>query len=103
VFVGQNLTPDKETGLGNWTTDQIIAAITKGERPDGRQLFTVMPYPELASLTADAATTSVVSVRDKARPRQLHAARGNKRQNLTRRPAVGAMFCCAWKPLASPP
>jgi mono/diheme cytochrome c family protein len=59
VFVGQNLTPDKETGLGNWTTEQIIAAITKGERPDGRKLFPVMPYPELASLTADDAQAIV--------------------------------------------
>ena len=33
VFVGGNLTPDKETGLGDWTTEQIIAAITKGETP----------------------------------------------------------------------
>jgi hypothetical protein len=24
VFVGPNLTPDKETGLGNWTTEAII-------------------------------------------------------------------------------
>ena len=30
VFVGPNLTPDKETGLGNWTTEEIIVAITKG-------------------------------------------------------------------------
>jgi mono/diheme cytochrome c family protein len=59
VFVGQNLTPDKETGLGNWTTEQIIAAITKGERPDGRELFPVMPYPELSNLTADDAQAIV--------------------------------------------
>jgi hypothetical protein len=26
----EGLTPDKETGLGDWTTEQIIAAITKG-------------------------------------------------------------------------
>jgi mono/diheme cytochrome c family protein len=59
TFIGQNLTPDKETGLGNWTTEQIIAAITKGERPDGRTLFPVMPWPELASLTADDAQAIV--------------------------------------------
>ena len=53
TFVGQNLTPDKDTGLGNWTAEQIVAAITKGERPDGRKLFPVMPWPALASLTAD--------------------------------------------------
>jgi mono/diheme cytochrome c family protein len=30
AFVGRNLTPDKETGLGDWTDDQIISAITAG-------------------------------------------------------------------------
>src|ERR1700729_2305041 len=38
AIVGRNLTPDKETGLGNWTDDQIISAITAGIRPDGRRL-----------------------------------------------------------------
>src|SRR6188472_2207159 len=33
VFHGPNLTPDKETGLGNWTTDQIIKAMQQGVRP----------------------------------------------------------------------
>ena len=33
VFAGPNLTPDKETGLGNWTDDQIISAITAGNTP----------------------------------------------------------------------
>jgi mono/diheme cytochrome c family protein len=55
VFVGGNLTPDKETGLGNWTTEQIIAAITTGAMPDGRKLFPVMPWPDLAHLTSDDA------------------------------------------------
>ena len=36
VFVGENLTPDKETGLGSWTDAQIIAAIRTGKTPDGR-------------------------------------------------------------------
>ena len=38
VFHGPNLTPDPETGLGTWSTEQITAAITKGKRPDGREL-----------------------------------------------------------------
>ena len=55
VFHGPNLTPDKDTGLGNWTTAQIVTAITTGRRPDGRQLVPAMPYPALARLTpADA-------------------------------------------------
>jgi mono/diheme cytochrome c family protein len=55
VFVGGNLTPDKETGLGDWTAEQIIAAITKGVTPNGRKLFPVMPWPDLANLSSDDA------------------------------------------------
>jgi len=51
VFVGPNLTPDKETGLGNWTAEQIAAAITTGTRPDGRMLAPVMPWRDFAYLT----------------------------------------------------
>jgi mono/diheme cytochrome c family protein len=55
VFAGRNLTPDKETGLGNWTTEQIVKALTTGVRPDGRTLAPVMPYAALSHLTlADA-------------------------------------------------
>src|ERR1700754_3679929 len=36
TFVGANLTPDKETGLGGWSVDQITTALTTGVRPDGR-------------------------------------------------------------------
>ncbi len=52
VFVGPNLTPDAETGLGDWTVQQIATAITTGARPDGRMLAPVMPWPGLAHLTA---------------------------------------------------
>ena len=51
VFHGPNLTPDKETGLGGWSADQIAKAITKGERPDGRMLAPIMPWHAFASLT----------------------------------------------------
>ena len=44
VFVGRNLTPDNDTGLGKWTTKQIVAAITTGKRPDGRTLAPIMPF-----------------------------------------------------------
>ena len=55
VFVGPNLTPDVETGLGRWTVEQIVTAITTGVRPDGRILAPIMPWRSLAALTpADA-------------------------------------------------
>ena len=51
TFVGPNLTPDKQTGLGNWSAAQIITALQKGVRPDGRQLAPIMPWPAFAGLT----------------------------------------------------
>ena len=55
VFYGPNLTPDKETGLGSWSKEQIVTALQKGLRPDGRQLVPIMPWKAFANLTkADA-------------------------------------------------
>jgi mono/diheme cytochrome c family protein len=51
VFVAPNLTPDKVTGLGNWTKDQIATAIQTGVRPDGRVLAPIMPWRAYAGLT----------------------------------------------------
>ncbi|HEY7609654.1 MAG TPA: cytochrome c [Alphaproteobacteria bacterium] len=50
VFYGPNLTPDKETGIGAWTIDQIVTAIQTGQRPDGRMLAPIMPWQSFAKL-----------------------------------------------------
>jgi mono/diheme cytochrome c family protein len=55
VFVGRNITPDKESGIGNWTSEQIVTAIQTGQRPDGRTLAPIMPWHAFAKLTADDA------------------------------------------------
>jgi mono/diheme cytochrome c family protein len=53
VFYGSNLTPDQETGLGKWSAEEIATAITKGQRPDGRELAPIMPWQALANLTRE--------------------------------------------------
>lgn len=40
-----NITPDKETGIGNWTDGEKIRAIREGISKDGHMLFPLMPYP----------------------------------------------------------
>jgi mono/diheme cytochrome c family protein len=55
VWIGGNLTPDKETGLGKWSKAEIVTAITKGKRPDGRELSAIMPWPGLSHLTPEDA------------------------------------------------
>jgi mono/diheme cytochrome c family protein len=60
VFYGSNLTPDEETGLGNWTIEQIATAITTGRTPDNRILAPVMPVAAFKNLTeADALAIAV--------------------------------------------
>ncbi len=63
VFVGRNLTPDKQAGLGGWSDAEIITAMTKGKRPDGRELAPIMPWRALASLTKDDAEAIVAYLR----------------------------------------
>ena len=59
VFVGPNLTPDNDTGLGKWTPAQIVTALTTGTLPDGRVLAPVMPWRGYANLTkSDAAAVA---------------------------------------------
>src|SRR4030088_2942196 len=41
---GANITPDKETGIGNWSDADLRKALLEGVRPDGGQLAPVMPY-----------------------------------------------------------
>jgi mono/diheme cytochrome c family protein len=56
VVYPPNLTPDPEAGLGRWSDAQIVRAVKHGERPDGRRLFPIMPWPSYSALTdADAA------------------------------------------------
>jgi len=39
-----NITPDRETGIGAWTDDQVIAAIRLGRRPNGERIIPVHPF-----------------------------------------------------------
>jgi mono/diheme cytochrome c family protein len=55
IFYPPNLTPDAETGLGKWSKADIIKAVTKGERPDGRILAPIMPWHSYGRLTSQDA------------------------------------------------
>jgi len=52
TFVAANITPDKATGIGSWTDQQIKNAIVKGLRPDGTKLIQLMPFEAYAKMTA---------------------------------------------------
>jgi len=53
-FATGNLTSDKETGLGNWTDDEIKRVLTKGILRDGSRLLPFpMDYASLSTLTPE--------------------------------------------------
>src|SRR5262245_286513 len=48
----RNLTPDKETGLGDWTVEEFIATMKTGrERGKGRPVLPPMPVQNLKALS----------------------------------------------------
>ena len=54
-----NITPDKETGIGNWTDAQIKTMLLTGKNPHGVQEAEVMPtafYPILTPGDLDASS-----------------------------------------------
>lgn len=58
-----NITPDKETGIGNWTDDQIARAIREGIGSGDRALFPVMPYLNFRHLSDEDLASVVVYIR----------------------------------------
>jgi mono/diheme cytochrome c family protein len=50
-----NITPDKETGIGDYTDAQFLLALRRGVRDDGARLYPAMPFTSYTFLTdADA-------------------------------------------------
>jgi mono/diheme cytochrome c family protein len=46
-----NITPDRQTGIGNWTDAQFDAAVRLGRGPDGERLYPAMPFPYYTRMT----------------------------------------------------
>ncbi|HVA95817.1 MAG TPA: c-type cytochrome [Candidatus Dormibacteraeota bacterium] len=61
--VAPNITPDPETGAGNWTDDQLARAIREGIGHDGRALFSFMPFEFFRSMSDEDLASVVVYLR----------------------------------------
>jgi mono/diheme cytochrome c family protein len=72
-----NITPDKETGIGNYTDQQFLDALHKGVRDDGQNLYPAMSYATYTYMTdADALAIkaylfTLPAVRAPARPNRI--------------------------------
>lgn len=49
---GSNITPDKDTGIGNWTDAELKRFLVSGVRPNGTRVAPIMPTAFYTVLTA---------------------------------------------------
>jgi mono/diheme cytochrome c family protein len=50
-----NITPDRDTGIGTWSQDQLVTALRDGHTPTGAMLRPPMPVPFYRSISDDDA------------------------------------------------
>ena len=53
TFYGTNITPDPVTGIGKWSDEDFIRAMTKGLSPEGNHYFPVFPYTSFHNITRE--------------------------------------------------
>ncbi len=54
-LLSPNITPDAVTGIGAWTDDEFVNAMTKGTGRNGTHLFPAMPYTYYTKISGDEA------------------------------------------------
>jgi mono/diheme cytochrome c family protein len=52
-LVAPNITPDPDTGIGNMTNEEFLAALHDGRGHRGTRLYPAMPYPAYTKMTDD--------------------------------------------------
>jgi mono/diheme cytochrome c family protein len=78
VIYTTNVTPDPETGIGNYSLEDFDRALRSGVAKDGHHLYPAMPYPSYAKMTDDDLKTlyaffmkDVPAVRQPNRPNEI--------------------------------
>lgn len=51
VIYGPNITPDADTGIGNWSADDFWHALHLGRSRDGHLLYPAFPYPDYTRIS----------------------------------------------------
>lgn len=63
LVVAPNLTPDKDSGIGDWTDDMLARAIREGIGHDGRALFGIMPFAHYRNMPDEDLASIIVYLR----------------------------------------
>jgi mono/diheme cytochrome c family protein len=77
TLLAPNITPDPDTGIGAWTDDEFVNALTKGTGRNGTHLYPAMPYTYMTKITSEDALAiraylnAIPVVRNSVQPNQL--------------------------------
>ena len=52
-LLAPNITPEPETGIGNWTADDLYRALHQGVNKQGQNLYPAMPYDFYTAVTRE--------------------------------------------------
>jgi mono/diheme cytochrome c family protein len=55
TFYSPNITPDADTGIGNWSDDDFVNAFWEGVSPEGDHYFPAFPYTSYTGVSRDDA------------------------------------------------
>jgi len=88
TIYGTNITPDPETGIGQWPLAAFTRALREGVDREGRHLYPAFPYDHFTRLTDDdiAALYAFLMTREPAR-----------QENRTNRVPIPRAFVGVWK------
>lgn len=51
TLYSNNITPDRQTGIGAWSLDDFVRAMRRGVSRDGHLLYPAFPYPHFTHMT----------------------------------------------------
>ena len=77
IIYSTNITPDRVTGIGNWSEEDFYRAMHNGIRRDGKHLYPAFPYPWFTKVSQDdvsaikAFLNTLTPVRQENRPTKL--------------------------------
>lgn len=63
TIYARNITSDPETGIGTWTDEEILRAMTQGISKKGDTLFPLMPYPHYNHMAKEDLLSIIAYIR----------------------------------------
>jgi mono/diheme cytochrome c family protein len=88
-----NITPDIETGIGNWSADDFWRALHNGKSKNGMPLYPAFPYPNYTRVTRADADALFAYLRTLAPVRQAN------REHALRFPYNNRLLLVGWRAL----